>query len=111
MTPTTATADRLADRRAVKAARRNLIDPAEAERLAELLALLADPARAWILVPWVGRGAGVGDVAATLEVSEDAAGYGGAAYSRPRPSPQGATLGVLPAGRWFPPRDAAALPA
>jgi ArsR family transcriptional regulator, lead/cadmium/zinc/bismuth-responsive transcriptional repressor len=74
--PTTPTADRLADPRAVKAARRQLIDSAEAERLAELLALLADATRARILF---ALGAVeelcVGDLAATLEVSEDAAGY------------------------------------
>jgi DNA-binding transcriptional ArsR family regulator len=60
----------------VKTAQRELIDPAEAERLAELLALLADPTRARILF---ALGAVdelcVGDVAATLGVSEDAAGY------------------------------------
>jgi len=41
--------DRLADPAAVKAARRNLIDPDEADHLAELLGLLADGTRARIL--------------------------------------------------------------
>jgi DNA-binding transcriptional ArsR family regulator len=70
------TQQRVADPRAVKAARRQLIDPDEAERLAELLSLLADPTRARILF---ALGAVeelcVGDVAATLDVSEDAVGY------------------------------------
>ena len=74
--PTTPTDVRLSDRRSVKAARRQLIDPEEAERLAELLALLADATRARILF---ALGAVdelcVGDLAATLEVSEDAVGY------------------------------------
>jgi DNA-binding transcriptional ArsR family regulator len=74
--PTTATDNRLADPRAVKVARRGLIDPDEAERLAELLGLLADATRARILF---ALGAVdelcVGDLAATLGVSEDAAGY------------------------------------
>ena len=71
------TVNRLADPRAVKAARRQLIEPDEAERLAELLALLADATRARILF---ALGAVdelcVGDLAAALDVSEDAAGYG-----------------------------------
>jgi DNA-binding transcriptional ArsR family regulator len=75
--PARAAHDRLADPRAVKAARRQLIDPDEAQRLAELLALLADATRARILF---ALGAVdelcVGDLAATLEVSEDAVGYG-----------------------------------
>lgn len=68
--------DRVVDAAAVAAARAELIDPAEAERLAVLLGLLADPTRARILF---ALGAVtelcVGDVAATLEVSEDAVGY------------------------------------
>jgi ArsR family transcriptional regulator, lead/cadmium/zinc/bismuth-responsive transcriptional repressor len=75
--PAPAAHDRLADPRAVKTARRQLIDPDEAQRLAELLALLADATRARILF---ALGAVdelcVGDLAATLEVSEDAVGYG-----------------------------------
>ena len=74
--PTTNTEPRLADPAAVKAARRQLIHPDEADRLAELLALLADPTRARILF---ALGAVdelcVGDVAVTVDVSEDAAGY------------------------------------
>ena len=66
-----------ANPRAVKSARRHLIDPDEGQRLAELLALLADATRARILF---ALGAVdelcVGDVAATVEVSEDAASYG-----------------------------------
>ena len=72
----TRTPDRLVDQRAVKAARRELIAPDEADRLAELLALLADGTRARILF---ALGAVdelcVGDLAAALEVSEDAVGY------------------------------------
>jgi DNA-binding transcriptional ArsR family regulator len=74
--PTTPTRDRLADRSAVEAAGRELIDPDEADRLAELLALLADATRTRILF---ALGAVdelcVGDLAATLAVSEDAVGY------------------------------------
>ena len=74
--PAATTHDRLADPRAVKTARRHLIDPDEGQRLAELLALLADATRARILF---ALGAVeelcVGDIAATLEVSEDAASY------------------------------------
>jgi DNA-binding transcriptional ArsR family regulator len=73
---TTLTEDRLADPRAVKAARRQLIDVDDAQRLAELLGLLADPTRARILF---ALGAVdelcVGDLAVTLDVSEDAVGY------------------------------------
>jgi DNA-binding transcriptional ArsR family regulator len=74
--PTTSTRHRLAERSAVEAARRELIDPDEADRLAELLALLADATRTRILF---ALGAVdelcVGDLAATLAVSEDAVGY------------------------------------
>jgi DNA-binding transcriptional ArsR family regulator len=67
---------RPADPRAVKAARRQLIDLEDAQRLAELLALLADATRARILF---ALGAVdelcVGDLAVTLDVSEDAVGY------------------------------------
>ena len=60
----------------MKTARRQLIDPEQGQRLAELLALLADGTRARILF---ALGAVdelcVGDVAATVEVSEDAASY------------------------------------
>jgi DNA-binding transcriptional ArsR family regulator len=74
--PITTTDVRLLNPRSVKAARRQLIDPEEAKRLAELLALLADATRARILF---ALGAVeelcVGDLAATLEVSEDAVGY------------------------------------
>ena len=74
--PTLPTHDRLADPRAVKAARRQLIDFDDADRLAELLTLLADATRARILF---ALGAvdelRVGDLAATLDVSEDAVGY------------------------------------
>jgi DNA-binding transcriptional ArsR family regulator len=74
--PTTRFAERLADPQAVNAARQKLIDQSEADRLAELLSLLADPTRTRILF---ALGAVeelcVGDVAATLAVSEDAAGY------------------------------------
>ena len=74
--PTTRIHERLADPAAVKSARRQLIDPDEAERLAELLGLLADGTRARILF---ALGAVdelcVGDLAATLDVSEDAVGY------------------------------------
>jgi ArsR family transcriptional regulator, lead/cadmium/zinc/bismuth-responsive transcriptional repressor len=74
--PITTPLERLADPPAVKAARRNLIDPHDAQRLAELLALLADATRARMLF---ALGAVdelcVGDLAATLEISEDAAGY------------------------------------
>jgi DNA-binding transcriptional ArsR family regulator len=73
---TTSTRHRLAERSAVEAARRELIDPDEADRLAELLALLADATRTRILF---ALGAVdelcVGDLAATLAVSEDAVGY------------------------------------
>ena len=73
----TPTDQRWADPRSVKTARRHLIDPDEGQRLAELLALLADATRARILF---ALGAVdelcVGDVAATVEVSEDAASYG-----------------------------------
>jgi ArsR family transcriptional regulator, lead/cadmium/zinc/bismuth-responsive transcriptional repressor len=73
---TTPTAVRSADPLAVGSARRQLIDPAEAERLAELLALLADATRARILFAWGAvEELCVGDVAATLGVSEDAVGY------------------------------------
>ncbi|HWW52998.1 MAG TPA: metalloregulator ArsR/SmtB family transcription factor [Acidimicrobiales bacterium] len=68
--------DRVINAAGVKAARRQLIDPTEAERLAELLSLLAEPTRARILF---ALGAVdelcVGDLATTLDVSEDAAGY------------------------------------
>ncbi len=74
--PTITTPDRLTDARGVKAARRHLIDVDEAERLAELLGLLADATRARILF---ALGAVdelcVGDLAVTLAVSEDAVGY------------------------------------
>lgn len=68
--------DRVVDETAVAAARAELIEPAEAERLAELLGLLADPTRARILFA-LGAVAElcVGDLAVTLEVSEDAIGY------------------------------------
>jgi DNA-binding transcriptional ArsR family regulator len=76
MPTTTTPPDRLTDARAVKAARRHLIDVDEAERLAELLGLLADATRARILF---ALGAVdelcVGDLAVTLAVSEDAVGY------------------------------------
>lgn len=69
-------ADRIVNAAAVRAARAQLIDPAEAERLAELLGLLADPTRSRILF---ALGAVtelcVGDLAATLDVSEDVVGY------------------------------------
>jgi DNA-binding transcriptional ArsR family regulator len=72
----TPTDDRLADPAAVEAAQSKLIDPAEADRLAELLALLADATRTRILF---ALGAvdelSVGDLAATLAVTEDATGY------------------------------------
>lgn len=75
--PATNTHNRLVDPAAVQAARQELIDPPEAERLAALLALLADGTRARILF---ALGAVeelcVGDLAATLAVSEDAVGYG-----------------------------------
>jgi ArsR family transcriptional regulator, lead/cadmium/zinc/bismuth-responsive transcriptional repressor len=74
--PKITTPSRLADPSTVESARRELIDPAEAERLAELLALLADATRARILF---ALGAVdelcVGDLAVTLGVSEDAVGY------------------------------------
>lgn len=61
---------------AVAAARAELIDLEEAERLAELLRLLADPTRARLLF---ALGAVeelcVGDLATTLAVSEDTVGY------------------------------------
>src|SRR5229473_53191 len=72
----TQTAERLANPSGVRAARRKLIDSGEAERLAELLGLLADATRARILF---ALGAVdelcVGDLAVTVEVSEDAVGY------------------------------------
>jgi DNA-binding transcriptional ArsR family regulator len=68
--------DRLVGSTAVDAARRELIDSDEADRLAGLLGLLADSTRARILF---ALGAVdelcVGDLATALEVSEDAAGY------------------------------------
>jgi DNA-binding transcriptional ArsR family regulator len=74
--PTTPTGARSGDTRSIRTARRQLIDADEAERLAELLALLADATRARILF---ALGAVeelcVGDLAAALEVSEDAVGY------------------------------------
>ena len=76
MTTTTITTTSSADPAAVDAARRQLIDQGEAARLAELLALLAEPTRARILF---ALGAVdelcVGDLAVALEVSEDAVGY------------------------------------
>ena len=81
---TTPTEQRWADPRAVKTARRQLIDPEQGQRLAELLALLADGTRARILFALgavdelcVGDGY-FGDSAITLpvgQVSEDAASY------------------------------------
>lgn len=60
----------------VRAAQANLIDPAEAGRLAELLGLVAEPTRARILF---ALGAVdelcVGDIAAAVAMSEDAVGY------------------------------------
>jgi DNA-binding transcriptional ArsR family regulator len=68
--------DRVVAPAKIEAARRQMIDPAEAERLAEMLAVLGDPTRTRILF---ALGAVdelcVGDVAAALDVSEDAAGY------------------------------------
>jgi len=62
--------------RAVRAARRQLIATDEAQRLAELLGLLAEPTRARILF---ALGAVdelcVGDLAVALGSSEDAVGY------------------------------------
>ena len=67
---------RLADPHSVKTARTQVIDTDDAQRLAELLALLADATRARILF---ALGAVdelcVGDLAATLAVSEDSIGY------------------------------------
>ncbi len=67
---------RIVDAAKVDAARAQLIDPTDAGRLVELLALLADATRARVLF---ALGAVdelcVGDVAAAVEVSEDAAGY------------------------------------
>ncbi len=64
------------DRGRVEAAQRRLIDLDEAQVLADLLGLLADPTRARILF---ALGAVdelcVGDVALAVDVSEDAAGY------------------------------------
>ena len=74
--PTAPINDRLADPAAVKAARCKLINPDDADRLAELLGLLAGATRARILF---ALGAVdelcVGDLAATLDASEDAVGY------------------------------------
>src|SRR5439155_26893575 len=73
---TTPTEQRWADPRAVKTARRQLIDPEQGQRLAELLALLADGTRARILF---ALGAVVelcvGSFAATVVVSEAAVSY------------------------------------
>ena len=71
-----ATSDRVADPAAVKAARRHLIELDEADRLAEMLRLLADPTRARALFALgAGQELCVSDLAVVLGVSEDNAGY------------------------------------
>lgn len=76
MTVTVGTAHQPVDPAGVEAAGRELIDLDEASRLAGLLGLLAEPTRARVLF---ALGAVeelcVGDVALTLGVSGDAAGY------------------------------------
>ena len=67
---------RVADPAAVKAARGHLIDLDEADRLAEMLHLLADPTRARVLFALgAGQELCVSDLAVVLGVSEDNAGY------------------------------------
>jgi len=57
-------------------AQRSLLTEAEAQRLARLLALLADPTRSRILVALVAVDEMcVGDLALALEVNEDQASY------------------------------------
>jgi len=71
-----ATSDRVADPAAVKAARRHLIELDEADRLAEMLRLLADPTRARALFALgAGQELCVSDLAVVLGISEDNAGY------------------------------------
>jgi DNA-binding transcriptional ArsR family regulator len=68
--------DRAVNPTSVKAARRKVIDTDEAQRLSELLAVLGEPTRARILF---ALGAVnelcVGELAVTLDVSDDAVGY------------------------------------
>ena len=60
----------------MKAARGHLIDLDEADRLAEMLHLLADPTRARVLFALgAGQELCVSDLAVVLGVSEDNAGY------------------------------------
>lgn len=60
----------------VQAARERLIDAEEANRLAGLLGLLADPVRARILYALdVVQELCVGDIALALSASEDSVGY------------------------------------
>jgi ArsR family transcriptional regulator, lead/cadmium/zinc/bismuth-responsive transcriptional repressor len=61
----------------VAAARESLIGEQEARRLAELLALVADPVRSRILLALGAvESLCVGDLALALDVSEDAVSYG-----------------------------------
>ena len=76
MTMPDAAGERVADPAGVKAARGHLIDLDEADRLAEMLHLLADPTRARVLFALgAGQELCVGDLAVVLGVSEDNAGY------------------------------------
>ena len=68
--------DHPVDPERVEAARSSLISEAEARRLAELLALVADPVRSRILLALGGVEAlCVGDLALALGASEDAVSY------------------------------------
>lgn len=61
----------------VAAARARLIDHADAQRLASLLGLLADPIRARIIYALdIVEELCVGDLALALDATEDATGYG-----------------------------------
>jgi DNA-binding transcriptional ArsR family regulator len=61
----------------VAKARARLISPADAQRLASLLGLLADPVRARIIYALdTVEELCVGDIALALQASEDATGYG-----------------------------------
>jgi ArsR family transcriptional regulator, lead/cadmium/zinc/bismuth-responsive transcriptional repressor len=68
--------DHPVDAERVVAARRGLIDVADAGRLAGLLGLIQDPVRSRVLFALSAAGElCVGDVAVALEVTEDAASY------------------------------------
>jgi ArsR family transcriptional regulator, lead/cadmium/zinc/bismuth-responsive transcriptional repressor len=79
MSPTGTTLDHVhpVDPVRVKAARERLISEADARRLAELLALVADPIRSRILIALgTVESLCVGDLGLALGVSDDAVSYG-----------------------------------